>query len=90
MDIVLHYSLNVTSLSYSQDARYIVVGSEDRQPVVWDAHTVRIVSEMPAHNDGDVGTPIVQFACNDETIVGLSTNDFTKNSYPYIYMFQVV
>ena len=89
MDVELHYSLNVTSIHYSKDGKYIVSGSEEIQPVIWEACSAKIFRKMPAHSDEDVGTPIVQFACNDEMIVGLSTNDFTKNSYPYIYMFQV-
>ena len=89
MDIILHYSLNVTSLSYSRDGKYIITGSEELCPVVWEAGTARIVKRMTPHNDEDTGTPIVKFARNDEMIVGLSIDDLTKNNYPYIYMFHV-
>ena len=89
MDIILHYSLNVTSLQYSRDGKYIITGSEELYPVMWEAHSARIVKKMTPHNDEDVGTPIVKFALNDKMIAGLSTDDFTKNTYPYIYMFHV-
>ena len=89
MDVELHYSLSISSLQYSKDGKYIVTGSDEMQPVMWEPCAARIIKKMSPHSDEDVGTPIVQLACNDEIIVGLSTNDFTKNSYPYIYMFQV-
>ncbi len=57
--------------------------------MIWTVHDLKVVRKMVPHNEGDVGTPVVKFGCHGNVVLGLSTNDFTKNSYPYYYMFQV-
>ncbi len=89
MEAELEHSINVTSFEYSGNGKEIVTGSEEAQAMIWSVHDLKVLRKMTPHNDGDVGTPIVHFGCHGNVVLGLSTNDFTKNSYPYYYMFQV-
>ena len=82
--------LYAASAIISSDSRFVVVGSDRALPVVWAMDSGRVVRHMlPTATGTDVATSWVALACDDCFVVGLTMGSRTRNSYPYIYRYQV-
>ena len=82
--------LYAASAIISSDSSFVVVGSDRALPVVWAMDSGRVVRHMlPTSSGTDVATSWVALACDDCFVVGLTMGPRTRNSYPYIYRYQV-